>query len=220
MKLQQQQQVCFIFTIQFNDYLLISFLAKLTVLLCRYMIADSQADQLMASSSERKGPDARGCSNRYVLYESFDQIFANVISRILTVPFIIISLQEAKRFYFGQDALLLWRRKVADGLVERAGGELRGVSQGRQWRGLTGSGERKPRGPADALVRHTRGSRPRGPDPLLPSCQLWCAVVLLVDVHKNYAHWSCPCLPSPSPRSPARCPGSATQAANLSYLMT
>ena len=59
-KLQQQQQVCFIFTIQFNDYLLISFLAKLTVLLCRYMITDSQADQLMASSSERKGPDAHG----------------------------------------------------------------------------------------------------------------------------------------------------------------
>ena len=57
-KLQQQQLVCFIFTIQFNDYLILSFLEKLTVLLCRYMIAESQADQLMASSSERKGPDA------------------------------------------------------------------------------------------------------------------------------------------------------------------
>ena len=59
-KLQQQQQVCFIFTIQFNDYLLMSFLEKLTVLLCRYMIAESHADQLMASLSERKGPDAHG----------------------------------------------------------------------------------------------------------------------------------------------------------------
>ena len=57
-KLQQQQQVCFMFAIQFNDYLLLSFLEKLTVLLCRYMIAESQADQLMASSSEWKGPDA------------------------------------------------------------------------------------------------------------------------------------------------------------------
>ena len=57
-KLQQQQQVCFIFTIQFNDYLLMSFLEKLTVLLCRSIIAESQADKLMASSSERKGPDA------------------------------------------------------------------------------------------------------------------------------------------------------------------
>ena len=59
-KLQQQQQVCFIFTIQFNDYLLMSSLEKLTALLCRYMIAESQADQLMALSSERKGHDAHG----------------------------------------------------------------------------------------------------------------------------------------------------------------
>ena len=59
-KLQQQQQVCFIFTIQFNDYLLMSSLEKLTALLCRHMIAESQADQLMALSSERKRPDAHG----------------------------------------------------------------------------------------------------------------------------------------------------------------
>ena len=37
-----------------------SFLEKLTVLLCRYTIAESQADQLMASSSERKGPGEHG----------------------------------------------------------------------------------------------------------------------------------------------------------------
>ena len=37
-----------------------SFLEKLTALLCRYMIAESQADQLMALSSKRKGPDAHG----------------------------------------------------------------------------------------------------------------------------------------------------------------
>ena len=37
-----------------------SFLEKLTVLLCRSIIAESQADKLMASSSERKGPDAHG----------------------------------------------------------------------------------------------------------------------------------------------------------------
>jgi len=36
------------------------FLKKLTALLCRDVIAESQADQLMASSSERKRPDAHG----------------------------------------------------------------------------------------------------------------------------------------------------------------
>ena len=104
-------------------------------------------------------------------------------------------------------------------LKKRGGG-----GQGRQWRGLTGAGERKPRGPSEGLVRHARGGQPKGPHPLLPSCQLWRAVALLVDIVPGWARTTptgpARCLPSPPPGSSARCPRSATPVANLSYLMT
>ena len=118
----------------------------------------------------------RGGSNRYVLCERFDQIFANVISRILTVPFIIVSLQEAKRF-------------TSDGLVERAGGELRGGGQGRV---------RKPRGPADGLVQHARGERERGGRPKVR--------ILSSQAAGSGAPWRCPsACPRTTPTGPAPC---------------